>query len=228
MLFRSAIFPSFALVFGLLLFLPSFAAAKAPGGGCGGQCACANRGSDSQADAEDLKRGCGQGRGQGEGIRGGNGYGQGPREGQGKGRSAGQKGNHAKMADARTLVHNHESIEREIEDIPGGVRTVTTSDDPEMVTVLQKHVADMKDILESGGMVRRWDPLFVELFEHSDEIQMEIQKLADGLEVRETSENPRVTELIRAHARKVNEFVAEGPEAAHRPTAVPPIEETSD
>lgn len=37
----------------------------------------------------------------------------------------------------------------------------------------------------------------------------------------ETSDNPEVVKLIRAHARKVNEFVARGPAAVHEETPFP-------
>ena len=220
---------------GLLLLLPALATAGPCCGGCGGGCARAADSGSDDIEAPDVDSGCrregGQGKGRAEdgggGARQGKGAGGGG-QGRGAGNGGGGQGNHAKMENARTLVHNHESIVRQIEDIPGGVRTTTTSTDVDMVPVLYAHVAEMKAMLESGGHVRQWDPLFVEIFDHADEINMEINAIENGLEVTETSENPRVTELIRAHARKISEIVAEGPAAAHRPTAVPAEVVTTD
>ena len=43
------------------------------------------------------------------------------------------------MRDAHALVFNNDWIKREIEEIPGGVRTVTTTTDPELLKVLKRH-----------------------------------------------------------------------------------------
>lgn len=51
---------------------------------------------------------------------------------------------------------------------------------------------------------------------------MTIETLADGVRVTETSANPEVVTLIQAHARKIDAFIARGPEAVHEPTALPP------
>ena len=79
----------------------------------------------------------------------------------------------------------------------------------------------MKDLLEGGGRIRAWDPHFSEIFDHYDEVDMVVEALDDGVRVTETSENPEVVKLIRAHARKVDDFVARGPAAVHEPTALP-------
>ena len=50
---------------------------------------------------------------------------------------------------------------------------------------------------------------------------MEIEELADGMRVTETSADPQVVELLRAHARKVTEFIERGPAAVHEPTPLP-------
>ena len=127
------------------------------------------------------------------------------------------------MVATRALVHDYrQDIVRQIEDIENGVATTTRAPgNPEAVAVLQRHVGEMKGLIEGGGRIRAWDPLFSEIFDHYDEIEMVIETLEDGVRVTETSTNPEVVKLIRAHARKVNEFVAQGPEAVHQPTALP-------
>ena len=157
-------------------------------------------------------------------------------QGQGQGQDAGRGGQHRGMAQGRGgmrgghrelmtnihgLIDNHGSITREIEKLDDGVVTVTRTSDPELVETLQTHVAQMYELLESGGSIRHWDALFAEIFEHADQIAMETELLDDGIRVRETSSDPYVVKLIQAHAEKVNEFVARGMEAMHEPTAVP-------
>ena len=162
------------------------------------------------------QRGCGHG----EGGQGHCGHGEG-RHGEG-GHGAGRHGPHRpEMKNAMTLVHNHERIERTVELIDGGVRTRTTTKDPELLAVLRRHPAEMEAVLDSGGRVRSWDPLFAELAERRDEVELEWREIDAGIEVEVTSADPGVTELIRAHARKVTEFVQRGPAAAHEPTSLP-------
>jgi hypothetical protein len=127
------------------------------------------------------------------------------------------------MQATRALVHEYrQDIVREIEDIPNGVATTTRSPgNPGAVGVLERHVREMKGLIEDGGRIRVWDPLFSEIFDHYDEIEMVVETLEDGVRVIETSENPEVVKLIRAHARKVSEFVARGPAAVHESTPLP-------
>ena len=135
----------------------------------------------------------------------------------------GKSGNRSAMQTAMTLVHGDRSlILRTVEEVPNGVVTVTRiPSDQEAAEVLKHHVAEMKSLLESGGRVRHWDPLFAEIFEHAEEIEIEIETLEDGVRVTEISDNPQIVALIRAHAQKVDEFIAWGPEAVHEPTPVP-------
>ncbi|MDH3744869.1 MAG: hypothetical protein OES47_07195 [Acidobacteriota bacterium] len=158
--------------------------------------------------------------------RGGRGQGMGTGPGPGpaaRSSACGSGSNRDVMQAVRALVHEYRGdIVREIEDVPNGVMTVTRSpENPEAVEVLQRHVGEMKALLEGGGRMRAWDPLFTEIFDHYKEVEMVVDTLDDGVRVTETSANPEVVKLIRAHARKVNEFVAKGPAAVHEPTSLP-------
>jgi hypothetical protein len=76
--------------------------------------------------------------------------------------------------------------------------------------------------LEAARPIRRWDPLFAEIFEHADAITMEIEDTPRGVRVVETSGDAYVVTLIRQHAhRAVSEFVARGMDRAHEPTPLP-------
>ncbi len=68
--------------------------------------------------------------------------------------AAGQAPARSLMETTRALVWEHAQIERSVEAIEGGVRTVTVSEDPEVAALLRKHVHGMKEHLEAGGRVR--------------------------------------------------------------------------
>ena len=123
--------------------------------------------------------------------------------------------------DAHTLVFNHAAVQRVVEVIPKGVRTVTTMTDPELTPVLRRHVRDMTRHLENGGRVRAWDPLFAELAAVQQQINLEWNDIEGGIEVLSTSENPEVVKLIQAHAAKVSAMAEQGPAAMRQATPLP-------
>lgn len=144
------------------------------------------------------------------------------RQGQGQGRHQGRgSGNHALMQATWTLIDAHDAIERKIEEVPGGIRTVTTSTNPDLVPVIRQHVREMKELIESGGRIRGWDPLFAEIFNHTEAIAMVVEDIDGGVVVVETSEDEEVAKLIRAHAEKVLEFVQRGADAYRESTPLP-------
>ena len=119
------------------------------------------------------------------------------------------------------LLDRHAAIQREVEAIPGGIRAETTSDDPDIVALLHDHVPAMHRRLQEGFALRRWDPLYVALFEHRDRITMDIELTERGVRVEETSDDPEVTALIRAHGQAVSAFAARGHAAASQPSPMP-------
>lgn len=126
------------------------------------------------------------------------------------------------MQPIHQLLMNHEQIERRVEDLDNGVKTWTTSDDPEIAATIQKHVRQMKERVEEKKPIRQMDPLFREIFDHADQIDMQIEDLENGVVVTETSQDPQVVKLIQQHAhRAVSEFVNRGMERAMQPTPLP-------
>lgn len=132
----------------------------------------------------------------------------------------------AGMMEAMPTIHlllaNHEQIERDVEEIPGGVRTVTTSGDPVITEAIRDHVHQMKERVEDGRPIRMMDPVFREIFKHHGKIEMEIEEVPGGVRVTETSSDPQVVLLIRQHAKRaVSEFVDQGMPRAMQPTPLP-------
>ena len=126
------------------------------------------------------------------------------------------------MRPIRQMLMNHEQIERRVEDIPDGVKTWTTSEEPAIVSAIQKHVRQMHERLKEDKPIRQMDPLFNEIFKHADKIDMKIEDLENGVMVIETSADPQVVKLIRQHAhRAVSEFAEQGMQRAMQPTPLP-------
>ena len=129
------------------------------------------------------------------------------------------------MQDMRSihgLLTNHEEIERRVEDIPGGVRTITTSDDPQVAELIRTHVRQMKARYARGQPIRMMDPVFRELFRNRNKASLEFEDVPGGIRVTHTSNDPQVVLLIRQHARRfVSEAANEGMSRAMRPTPLP-------
>ena len=117
------------------------------------------------------------------------------------------------------LLSWHNTITRTIEEIPNGVHTRTTTTKPELVETLRTHVRQMVRRLERQQPVRLWDPVFRNVFANADEITVSFKDVEGGIEVMETSNDPLVVMMIRAHAAKVSSFVDHGHAAARPPWA---------
>lgn len=106
-------------------------------------------------------------------------------------------------------------------DIPHGERTTVTSTDPAMVVLLRQHAQSMRVRLLYGDNLRPADPVFVELFRRHSEVYATIRNIPGGVTEVETSKNPQVVLLIRAHAREVGEFVRYGMPRAKQSSPLP-------
>ncbi|TWU64578.1 DsrE/DsrF-like family protein [Crateriforma conspicua] len=176
------------------------------------------------------------GRGQGQGLGRGMGPGQGMGRGRGMGRGAGQQGQqhgHDDRHDAdhevfQFLLQNHEKIKRTVKQLPNGVETLTESDTPEIADKIKEHVEWMEYRIENTNPIRMRDPLFAELFQHTDKIKMLHEDTEDGVRVIETSDDPYVAKLIKAHAKVVSGFVERGFAEAMKNHAVPGKDAAAD
>lgn len=108
------------------------------------------------------------------------------------------------------LLQNHSKITRNVQMLPDGVETLTESDDPEIADKIKDHVQWMAYRIKETHPIRMRDPLFAELFKHTDKIVMHHEDTEKGVKVVETSEDPYVAKLIQAHANVVSKFVERG------------------
>ena len=70
--------------------------------------------------------------------------------GQGGGGGWRMGGNREDMQIVHQLFANHNLIRCTVEEIPGGIRTVTESDNPQVAALLQQHVGSMHQRLDQG------------------------------------------------------------------------------
>lgn len=182
----------------------------------------------SQSFLNDANAQPGQGRGLG--FRGGQGTG-GPGHG-GPGRGPGMQGNGpgAEQHDDRHdsdrevfqfLLTNHEKIRRTVKELPNGVETLTESETPDVAAKIKEHVEWMSVRIKDAKPIRMRDPLFAEIFKHTDKIKMHHEDTDKGVRVTETSDDPVVVKLIQAHAKVVSGFVERGFAEAMKNHAVP-------
>ncbi len=124
------------------------------------------------------------------------------------------------FAEDRDLFHflltNKDKITRTVKEIDNGVETLTESPDPEIVGKIQEHVASMYRRVEDVRPIRMRDPLFREIFQHADQIEMQVENTSEGIKVTETSSDEYVVKLIQAHAKVVSGFVEKGFEEARQ------------
>jgi len=141
-----------------------------------------------------------------------------PQAAQGQmGRSPGMMGHHGmgQGRDAQTihqLFAYHDQIHRTVEEIPGGIRAVTESDNPEVAALIQSHVSQMYDRIAT----RRSIPMIgmsstlPTMTQAKDQYERQLRMTSKGIEVIETSDDPEIVALIREHAQEVTQFAEEG------------------
>ena len=109
-----------------------------------------------------------------------------------------------------TLFDNHDAIQRKVELTEKGYTATTTSTNPEIAAVLKAHVKQMGDRLESGLMVRRWDPAFEEYVAYYKQLDHQFTALENGLKITVTGKTPAAVKVARNHAKVVSDFAAHG------------------
>jgi len=144
--------------------------------------------------------------------------------GHGGGNGAGKGDENSPSVLINQLFANHEQIDREVEyNNDGTIRTITSSINSTMVSLLQDHVEQMQDRSEENMQVRAWDPFFVELFERHNELRMDVTNLDNGVEVHLSANTDCGQALIESHTAVVTLFVETGQEEGMKSHDVPAI-----
>ena len=108
------------------------------------------------------------------------------------------------------MFMRHNELNRVVEEIPGGVRTTTQSNSPELAAQLQAHVSSMYSHLDQGAEVSCMSQSLPTLFRHANGYRRQLTFTPTGVIAEETADDPALTDAIRAHAREVTGFVQQG------------------
>jgi hypothetical protein len=116
----------------------------------------------------------------------------------------------ADMSVYMDMFNRHNEIKRSVEPIPGGVRTTTQSDSPDLVQPLHTHVSSMYSHLQQGAEMTCMSRTLPTLFRNAANYRRRLTLTPTGVIVEETSDDPHLAEVIRAHAKEIDGFVRDG------------------
>ncbi|MGB8702768.1 MAG: hypothetical protein WCD18_25415 [Thermosynechococcaceae cyanobacterium] len=121
-----------------------------------------------------------------------------------------------RMGDDAQTIHQlfagHDRIRRTVTNIPGGIRAVTESDDPQLTALIQSHVSQMYERVSQGQPIPMisMSSTLPDMVQAANQYQRKIQFTPKGISVAETSTDPRLEAIIRAHGLEVTQFVERG------------------
>lgn len=115
------------------------------------------------------------------------------------------------------MFRSFDTLRREVEFLPNGIRTVTSSSDPDVMVALVSHVVGMIARVEEGR-----DPqIFIQsrtldiFFARPEAIVTEIDLTDAGIVVVQTSDDPEMIAALHVHAGEVSDMAARGMQAVH-------------
>jgi hypothetical protein len=114
------------------------------------------------------------------------------------------------------MFNRHSEITRTVEEIPGGIRTATESDSPDLVAQLQAHVSSMYSHVDQRTEVMCMSGSLPTLFRRANGYRRQLTLTPTGVIAEETADDPALTQAIRAHAQEVTGFVRDGMPAVMR------------
>jgi hypothetical protein len=121
------------------------------------------------------------------------------------------------VEELRALFTEHKSLSRSVENLPNGIRTVTETDDPELVEALFSHAVGMIARVDESRdpLVPIQSPTLDYLFAHPERINTEIEPTDNGLIVTQTSDDPQMVQALQTHAAEVSDLAARGMQSVH-------------
>jgi hypothetical protein len=120
-------------------------------------------------------------------------------------------------AELALLFRNFDTITREVENLPNGIRTVTRSTDRTVMDALVNHSVGMIDRVGQldDPQVLIQSPTLDIFFLRGDEIVSDISIEDEGFVVTQTSDNPEIIEALQKHAAEVTAMTERGMQAVH-------------
>lgn len=125
----------------------------------------------------------------------------------------------AVMQVVHQLMTNHDKLRRTVVNLPNGIRTLTESDDTDMIAMIQKHVATTGEFVAAGRdpNLPMSTPALHGVLQNGTRITRRVERTAKGVLVVETSSDTATVRLLQAHAAEVTDLVKRGMAAMHGP-----------
>ena len=120
-------------------------------------------------------------------------------------------------AELAEMFRNFPAISREVVNLPNGIRTVTFSEDEELMAVIASHVVGMINRVEEGRdpQIFIQSPTLDIFFERRDRIETQIEMTDRGIEIVQTSDDPEIVAALHKHAGEVSAMADRGMAAVH-------------
>lgn len=120
-------------------------------------------------------------------------------------------------AELAVMFRNFQTITREVENLPNGIRSVTRSSDPEVMEVLVSHVVGMIGRVDAKDDPRIiiQSPTLDIFFERAEALETEIEVTDEGIVVVQTSDDPELVAALHTHAAEVSDMAERGMMAVH-------------
>ncbi len=120
-------------------------------------------------------------------------------------------------AELARMFQGFQDITRSVTNLPDGIRTVTRSDDPDLMATILSHVMGMIMRVEEGRDPKVFiqSPTLDIIFERADSILTTIDVTDEGVIVTQTSDDPDVVAALHTHAAEVSAMVDRGMQAVH-------------
>ncbi|WP_416881907.1 hypothetical protein [Marivita sp.] len=121
-------------------------------------------------------------------------------------------------AELALMFQRFQTLSREVENLPNGIRTVTRSSDPQVMDALVSHTVGMIDRVGQMNDPKIFiqSPTLDIFFARGDRIQSEVDVTDEGVIVVQTSDDPEVVAALHIHAAEVTAMVEQGMHAVHQ------------
>lgn len=117
----------------------------------------------------------------------------------------GENASAQESADLAVMFNNFDTITREVENLPNGIRTVTRASDPAVMDALVNHSVGMIDRVGQldDPKILIQSPTLDIFFLRGAEIISEVSVEDEGLVVIQTSEDPQIVKALQTHAAEI-------------------------
>jgi len=121
------------------------------------------------------------------------------------------------VTDLKKIFQSHQGIERQVVNLPNGIKTITEAKEEALREAIVTHVSMMVTRLQEGKnpQVMIQSPTLDALFDVYGEIETEIEVTDLGVALIQTSSNPDVVKLLQTHAAEVSDMAQRGMAAVH-------------